>query len=86
MLLALASACAGSSDDGTAPTTAPSTTSTTTSTTAPLETGSIELGPDDRPAQLVAPDSVTAPAPLVVLLHGYRSNADQQDAYLGVSE
>lgn len=81
MLLALAAACAGSSNDA-APTTAPSTTSTT----APVETGSIELGPEDRPAQLVAPDDVTAPASLVVLLHGYMSNADQHDNYLGVTE
>jgi polyhydroxybutyrate depolymerase len=45
----------------------------------------MELGPADRPAQLVAPEEVTAPAPMVVLLHGYQASAAGQDAYLGVS-
>lgn len=46
----------------------------------------MELGPADRPAQLVAPDEVTAPAPLVVLLPGYGVWADIEDRYLGVTE
>lgn len=70
---------------GTAETAAPPTSTTSPSTTEPTDTGSMALGPAARPARLVAPDDVTAPAPLVVLLHGYRSNAEQQDGYLGVS-
>jgi polyhydroxybutyrate depolymerase len=50
-----------------------------------MATGSIELGPEGRPARLVAPDDVAAPAPLVVLLHGYRASAAAQDGYLGVT-
>lgn len=70
---------------------ATSTTTTTkaeasTTTTAPQETGSTEIGPVDRRARLVAPDAVTAPAPLLILLHGYTATAAGQDAYLGVSE
>jgi polyhydroxybutyrate depolymerase len=81
-VLVVVAGCASSSTAG--PST--STTIASTSTTAPLETGSVELGPADRPAQLVAPGDVTAPAPLLVLLHGYGSKAQQQDAYLGVTE
>ena len=44
------------------------------------------VGPGDRPAQLIAPAEVAEPAPLLVLLHGYGSNAAQQDAYLGVTQ
>ncbi|MEQ1788780.1 MAG: alpha/beta fold hydrolase, partial [Acidimicrobiales bacterium] len=44
------------------------------------------LRPADRPAQLVAPADVSAPAPLLVLLHGYGGTAVEHDAYLGVTE
>jgi polyhydroxybutyrate depolymerase len=72
----------------------PGETSTTTSTGAPSTTtsttlgnsGSLELGSPTRPAQLVAPAEVTAPAPLVVFLHGYASDATGHDAYLGVTD
>lgn len=74
----VAASCGGS--------TAPTTASTSTSITLPKETGSMELGPADRPAQLVAPDKVTAPAPLVVLLHAYLIDADIENDLLGVTE
>lgn len=84
----LAAACAGSAEGDDAQSAAPSTTTSrsTTSTATRIETGSVELGPADRRAQLVAPDDVTAPAPLLVLLHGYTATADRQDSYLGVTE
>lgn len=82
-LLALAGACA-------APTTAappadPAAVVDSSTTTVPKATGSLELGPAERPAQLVAPDEVTGLAPLVVLLHGYSSAAARHDTYLGVT-
>lgn len=79
-LLAMA-ACTSSAGDA-----APSDTSTTVLSTVPVATGSTELGPDDRRANLVAPDDVAAPAPLLVLLHGYTGTAATQDGYLGVTE
>jgi polyhydroxybutyrate depolymerase len=86
LVLALSAACSSATDDA-----APSSTVTTTTTSAPTttttgETGSIDLGPAGRPAQLVAPDEVTAPAPLLVFLHGFGSNAAGHDAYLGVTD
>ncbi len=48
-------------------------------------TGTITLGPTDRRARLIAPDTVTEPAPLLVLLHGYGVDGPLEDAYLGVS-
>lgn len=69
-----------------ASTTTTTTAEASTTTPAPQETGSIDLGPPDRRARLVAPDDVTASSPLVVLLHGYTSSATAQDAYLGVTE
>ncbi|MEO6318932.1 MAG: PHB depolymerase family esterase [Acidimicrobiales bacterium] len=83
LTLALVAGCGGGSDDA-SPTTTTSVASTTS--TRPVEVGSTELGPEDRPASLVAPDEVTAPAPLLLLVHGYSSDAAQQDAYLGVTE
>ena len=78
---ALAAACAGSDDAAST-----TTTTTTPSSTVPVETGSTRLGPNERPAELVAPDEVTAPAPLLVVLHGYKSTAVETDAYLGTSQ
>jgi poly(3-hydroxybutyrate) depolymerase len=88
VLLALATACASSSGGEAAPGASPSVAAEGSSTTAtlPTETESTVLGPDERPARLVAPDDVTTSAPLLVLLHGYTSDADRQDAYLGVTE
>jgi polyhydroxybutyrate depolymerase len=57
-----------------------------TTTTAPTETGSLELGPADRPAQLVAPEVAGDAAPLVVLLHGYGASGPMIDGYLGITE
>lgn len=48
-------------------------------------TGPVTIGPAERPARLVAPTSVTAPAPLLVLLHGYMATAAVEDGYLGVT-
>lgn len=48
-------------------------------------TGTTTIGQTDRPARLVAPTVVTAPAPLLVLLHGYGATAAIEDAYLGVT-
>lgn len=88
-LVALVAGACGGSGSNASPvgpsSTAMVTSSTTTTTTVPVETGSVEIGPADRRAQLVAPDEVTVPAPLLVLLHGYTSDAAQQDAYLGVT-
>lgn len=81
---ALAAACAGS-DDPAAPTTTTSPADTTDTTESP-EVGTVAIGPADRPAQLVAPVDVAAPAPLLVLLHGYGGTAVEHDAYLGVTE
>jgi polyhydroxybutyrate depolymerase len=80
LLALLVGACAA--DEEAAPTT---TASSVTTAAGPAETASTELGPADRPARLVAPDEVTAPAPLVVLLHGFQASAAAQDAYLGVT-
>ena len=51
----------------------------------PYPPGNVTLGPASRPAVLDAPDSVTGLAPLVVLLHGYGTNAATQNSYLGVT-
>jgi len=83
LTLALVAGCGAGSDEATPTTT---TSVATTTSTRPAEVGSIEIGPEDRPASLVAPDEVTTPAPLLLLLHGYSSNAAQQDAYLGFTE
>jgi polyhydroxybutyrate depolymerase len=48
-------------------------------------TGTVTIGPAARPARLVAPTTVTSPAPLLVLLHGYMATAAVEDGYLGVS-
>lgn len=48
-------------------------------------TGTLTIGPAERPARLVAPSSVTGPAPLLVLLHGYSATAAVEDTYLGVT-
>ena len=77
----LLAGCASSSDGASSTTTAPGSTTTTLG-----ETGSIEIGPADRPATLVAPDEVTGPAPLLLLLHGYSASSAIQDGYLGVTE
>lgn len=86
--LALVAAACSSNSEGAVPAASTSEVSeaSTTTVTVPTEKESTELGSDERPAQLVAPDEVSTPAPLLVLLHGYGSNAEQQDAYLGVSE
>jgi polyhydroxybutyrate depolymerase len=83
-LVVLAGCTSSAGDASPTTTTIPSTTTTTTTFTG--ATGSVEIGPPDRPARLVAPDEVTAPAPLVVLLHGYGASATLQDAYLGVTD
>lgn len=86
-VLVVLSGCTSGADDA-SPTTSTTTTapSTTTTTAVVGEIGSVELGPPDRPARLVAPDEVTVPAPLIVFLHGYGSNATNHDAYLGVTD
>ena len=78
--------CGGSSTDVATTTTAATTTTVATTTTLAKATGSVELGDVDRPARLVAPETVTAPAPLLVLLHGYTSNAEFADQYLAVTQ
>lgn len=94
-LLALAAGCVAGADGAssgepqatttTTTTTATAQTEASTTTTVPQETSSTDLGPVDRPARLVAPEAVAAPAPLLILLHGYTATAAGQDAYLGVS-
>jgi polyhydroxybutyrate depolymerase len=83
--LVVLAGCASGADDA-SPTTTAAAPSATTTTAVVGETSSVELGPPDRPARLVAPDEVTAPAPLIVFLHGYGSNATNHDAYLGVTD
>jgi polyhydroxybutyrate depolymerase len=84
--LVVLAACSSATGDTSTASSAADEPTTTTSTVVEPETGSTELGPADRPARLVAPDEVTAPAPLLVLLHGYGADAAGQDAYLGVTE
>lgn len=91
LLLVVASCASASDDDPTTQVTSSSSTSSTTSspgpsTTSPAPGEPLVVGPDDRPAQLIAPADVAEPAPLLVLLHGYGSNAAQQDGYLGVTQ
>jgi polyhydroxybutyrate depolymerase len=83
VLLLLATGCGGS-PDAAAPTTTTSPATTATSVT-PRETGSLELGPVDRRARLVAPDDVTTPAPLLVVLHGYSGDPETIDAFFGAT-
>ena len=45
---------------------------------------SIQLG-GDRPATLVLPGDLSAPLPLVMLLHGYTMTADSIDRFFGIS-
>ena len=57
-------------------------------TPVPLPQGSVTIGPDDRPATLLIPDSydgVTA-MPVVFLFHGYTATSSLQDAYFGLSQ
>jgi polyhydroxybutyrate depolymerase len=51
----------------------------------PFEAGNVVLGSLQRPALLDEPASVTDPAPLLVLLHGYGASAAVQNSYLGVT-
>ncbi len=85
-LALVGAACADGSDaePGALITTTTSAPSSTT-TTAPTPGSATALGPEDRPAVLIAPSEITEPAPMVVLLHGYGSSAAAQDAYLGVT-
>ena len=88
-LVSLVAACTDRDGDDTgAPTTEVGTTATTVTSAATVAgpTGSVTLGPGGRPAELVAPPDVVAPAPLVVLLHGYTATGATQDAYLGITE
>ena len=45
----------------------------------------IQLG-GDRPATLLLPGDLSAPIPLVVLLHGYTMSADSIDRFFGISD
>jgi polyhydroxybutyrate depolymerase len=80
-LAVLAGCAAGQGTDAATTTTVPPETTAT----APVETGPMELGTAERPAQLVAPDAVDGPAPLLLLLHGFGASAEGQDGYLGVT-
>ena len=44
----------------------------------------IQLG-GDRPATLLLPDDLSAPIPLVMLLHGYTMSAESIDRFFGIS-
>lgn len=87
LVAALAGACASTSTAGPAtPTTTASTTTASTTTTVAVETGSTDIGRPDRPARLVAPEEVTAPAPLLIVLHGYTSTGAQHDSYFSATQ
>jgi polyhydroxybutyrate depolymerase len=88
LLLVVASCASASDDDPTVQGTSPSSTTSSSrpSTTSPPPGEPLVVGPGDRPAQLIAPADVAGRAPLLVLLHGYGSNAAEQDAYLGVTQ
>lgn len=85
--------CAPAADDArptgaatTSPTDAATTSSPTGSDAAPGGT-TIEIDLDGRPFRLHLPpdhDAAT-PAPLLVGLHGYTSNASELDAYFGLT-
>ena len=49
-----------------------------------VERAPIQLG-GDRPATLLLPDDLSAPIPLVLLLHGYTMSADSIDRFFGIS-
>ncbi|MBX3227693.1 MAG: alpha/beta hydrolase fold domain-containing protein [Labilithrix sp.] len=93
--LALAFVAVGCSDGGTsgAPVASSSSSSTSSSSSSSTSSSSSSGGePDDplltaRPYERTVPASYDAskPAPLVMLLHGYTSNAKDQDAYFGIS-
>lgn len=85
LVVALAAACS-TSDPEASSTSTSRPSSTTTTTAAPLETGSTELTVGGRTARLVAPAEVTAPSPLVVLLHGFSTTAEFLDTHFGVTE
>ncbi len=84
--LALLGACAGSGSSAAAPKSAPEATTTTrraTSTTVSDTT----LPDSSRPYTVHVPPgySVAKPAPLLVMLHGYRATGAVEDAYLKLS-
>lgn len=72
----------GPAHDGAAP---PSAAPLPTVSVAPGTTGVVALG--KRPFRLHVPagDDGTAPLPLVVALHGYTSNSEDLDRYLGLT-
>jgi polyhydroxybutyrate depolymerase len=49
--------------------------------------GTIQIGPDQRPARMVVPPQHdgSTPLPLVVLLHGYSASSTLQDSYFGTT-
>jgi polyhydroxybutyrate depolymerase len=83
--LVLLAGCSGSDDgaDDAAP------TSTTAGSAAPTTEATTTTGPPpelpaDRPIEVIVPEGLDpdAPAPLVVLLHGFGANGEGQAAYL----
>ena len=53
-------------------------------TAAVADRASIQLG-GDRPATLLLPGDISAPIPLVLLLHGYTMSAESIDRFFGIS-
>jgi polyhydroxybutyrate depolymerase len=83
-----ADAPTGDAADGAATTADPVDEAPATSTTVFTgETGSITVGPSDRPSELAAPDGdTTSGAPLLVVLHGYDRSPDDVDELLSATE
>lgn len=52
----------------------------------PVSAQSIDLGRGELPVQVPASYSTDAPAPLVVLLHGYGSSGERQESYMKFGE
>jgi polyhydroxybutyrate depolymerase len=75
VIVALTPACS-SGGSSTTPSEPPSTSAPAPATTAVLDV-------EGRPARVAAPAKLTAPAPVVVMLHGFTASAEEMDTWLG---
>jgi polyhydroxybutyrate depolymerase len=81
-----AGAAAPGAPTGSPPGTAPASTTSAAVSTSLSDAGSIRLDGNVRPAELVAPSQVSGPTPLLVVLHGFGSNADEVNRFFGATE
>lgn len=90
VLAALSGACTGE-DPMPPPTTVAETTGPSQTSPPPekeVVRGTVTIAVGDRPFRLLVPDSYdpNQPAPLLVTLHGYGSDATEMDSYFGFTE